>query len=300
MDSMGFTGFSPPRRNNKRPAGVLRPSIPIYGCSLGRRWIGMMALVVFGLMCSFVRADTPAHFSTSDLELQASALSTISDLELTPEQRDALKNMASDTAADEANVQTSNDPDYRAALQNYRDAAIGGDDQKISDASDRLDDIRDQQNVDPKIDIRITSAARAKAEAAVKLLSSSQIANYLAEHSDDVPDAGDTIIDAIDQCRDLSDADFESLKKEACEQVDLLVNGLNASGQKNVTEQVSNLLNKARKMTARTFNNREQNLEQQARKIGTVDAFVALRHWMEREMANLLSNPQITEVLSAQ
>jgi len=226
-------------------------------------------------------------------------MSTISDLELTGEQIKALRTMADGAASDDAKVQTSQDPDYQSALQAYCDAFQSGDDQKISDAQNRLEDIRDQQNIDPSIDIAITQQARQKAAAAVKLLSSSQIANYLSEHGDDVPDAADTIIDAIDQCRDATDADFESIRAEASSQAALLVAGLDPDAQRKVAGQVKDLLTKARQMSARAFKNREPNLDAQARKIATVDGFLALRHWMEREMAELLSNPQLASALPA-
>ena len=46
-------------------------------------------------------------------------------------------------------------------------------------------------------------------------------------------------------------------------------------------------------MTANAFNNQRPNqLENQARKVA-IDHFVVLRHWMEEEMACLISNPQL-------
>jgi hypothetical protein len=261
-----------------------------------------LAGMVAGLSLLFVgpapRAEEPDNsISTPDLELLVNAMTTINDLDLTPQQVKMMQDLASDTAGKVDPDDSKTDDNYRTALLSLRDALLSGDDDKIGDAEDKVDDLQDKLDIDPNgPDFDTTTAAKKKAGQVLKMLSTSQIANYISEHSDDVPDALDTIMDAIDQCKDGDAEDFKSLKQEAAEQVALLAHGPESTAESTIGKKVSSLLDKARKMSDPS-KQRDQ-LEQEAKEIvKSIDSFDAMRRWMLREMADVLSNPQVNKAL---
>jgi hypothetical protein len=249
-----------------------------------------------------VRADdSPAEVSTADLELQVAALTTLDELDVTPDQIRLYQSMAAETAAQPSAGDTGEKPSsaYHEALLNLRDALASGDDDKIDDAQEKVDNLRDSLNIDPNLDYQTTDAAKTKARPALKTLSTSQIANYISLHADEIPDATDTILDALDQCKDGSESDFNSLRDEAASQVGLLAAGLDQTAADAVAQKVSDLLNKARQLPPRQFTNQRSQLDHEAHQITkSIDSFDAMHRWMYREMADLLSNPQISTALT--
>jgi hypothetical protein len=268
-----------------------------------KSWCLLGVVVVLSFVSATLTAraaDSATGVSTIDLELQVTALTSIDDLDLSARQMKDLRTMASDTAGTSSPVPSEGkkDPSYHDALLALRNALVSGDDDKIGEAEDKVDEVREKLDIDPNgEEIATTGAARKKADAALKMISTSQLANYISMHSDDVPDAMDTIMDAIDQCKDGSRDDFDSLRQEASQQVALLAAGPDQATSSDVAKQVSDLLEKAYKMKDPAKHHDE--LEEQAREITkSIDSFDAMRRWMLREMADMLSNPQFEKALA--
>jgi predicted ATP-grasp superfamily ATP-dependent carboligase len=104
-------------------------------------------------------------------------------------------------------------------------------------------------------------------------------------------------MDAIDQCKDGSEDDFKSLRDEAAQQVALLAAGPEQQADSDTAKKVIDLLNKAYKM--KDPGRHRDELEEEARQITqSIDSFEAMRRWMLREMADMLSNPQFKKALA--
>jgi hypothetical protein len=262
----------------------------------------MIVAVVMALACVAVGADAPATVGAggASVELQVAALNNISDLDLTPDQLKAVRKLiAADAPATEPADKGSDA--YRAALKSLRDAIIADDAQKAADAEQKVDQLRSDEHLEVATSVPLTDAARQKSAEFLKLLTASQIAGYIAAHADDVPDAVQTISDAMDDSRGKSDADFAPIRAEAADQVSVLMVGIaNAEDTADVSKQVSDLLNQAHGLTDSQYKSDHGKLEKQARAlVGKLDAFTALRNWMQREMADLLANPELPAMIDA-
>lgn len=270
---------------------------PVLPTAKQRIFEGFAAAIV--LVVSFVLHAPAARAGT--LELQVAALTTLNDLDLSPEQMRALRKLSQGAAGKPIAVNSARlTDDYRAALTSLRDALVADDDEKIADAEDKVDQIRDDEEIDPESDVEMSDSARKVAPEALKILTTSQIAAYLGEHADDVPSPLETMLDALDDCRGTSAADFNGLRSEAADQVALLVAGLDPKAAKPVADKVSEWLDKARTMSDRDFKAKSGELNESARQIvAGYDPVEGLRHWMEGEMADLLSNPQTRWALNA-
>jgi hypothetical protein len=245
-------------------------------------------------------ADFPSA-PTATLEWQIQGLSTLQDLDLTDEQLKSLATAAEQTAMDLAAapaIASNPSPAYHSALLALRDALAAADDDKIGDAQDKVDDLREKLKIPPLPLLPPTDAANTKSRSILRLLSSGQIADYLAMHADDVPDAGDTLQDALDQCHDGSQADYAGLRDQAAAQVALLAAGADERATEVVTKRVCDLLDRARQMSPDEFESHRAEFDRAARAITrAIDSFEALHRWMLNQIAVLLSNPQLTQIL---
>jgi len=254
-------------------------------------------LAIVGIVPSLPAAGQPAR---GNLELEVAALTRLHDLELTNEQLQSFKKLAGEVTPGKAPAPGKMTPAYRNALAALRSALVQADEEKISDAQDKVDDLRDEQDIEPQTDVTISDSARKHTDEAMELLTATQIAAYLAEHSDDVPDALQTMLDAVDESPGMSETDYASLKSEAAEQVAMLLVGLDPSAQEPIVKKVGQWLDRAKAMTDADVKSKRPQLEQSAKEIvGKPDPMAQLRHWMEREMADLLSNPQTSAALAA-
>jgi len=103
----------------------------------------------------------------------------------------------------------------------------------------------------------------------------------------------------MDQCHQLPQGEFVSMREEAAQQVAVLMVGLDEQKARPIADKVRSLIDRAQKLPAAEFKNQRPALDEEARQITTgLDPIAALRHWMEREMAEFLSNPEINTVLA--
>ena len=190
----------------------------------------MLLALIFFLRCAApILAATPP--SIADLELQVAALTTIDEMQLTADQIEAIKKLGADPTPTPAPATGLADPAYRKDLADLRDAlrvSGAGDQKKLMDAQNRVDDIRRKSKIVPSAKVTITEEAKKNAAKALAVLSSGQIADYIALHSSEILDPADIILDALDQCREEpNDTAFNELCQQTAEEVDFLMEGYN-------------------------------------------------------------------------
>jgi hypothetical protein len=127
------------------------------------RFIFLVAAVASLLAASYPilsAADDQTDSNAVNLQLEVDALSTLNDLNLTPNQLSALKGMIPDTAGTLSDAPTPISADYKAALKDARIALLGKDQDKIDDAQDKLADLQDKQDPDSDPDVDQSEAAK--------------------------------------------------------------------------------------------------------------------------------------------
>jgi acetylornithine deacetylase/succinyl-diaminopimelate desuccinylase-like protein len=231
------------------------------------------------------------------IEFEVDALSALNDLQLTADQIAALHDLSSDTAATVNDVPAHVDDEYKTALKEMRAALLSRNDDRIEQAQDKLSTLGDKQDPDSEPDFDNTDAAKNKAPGFLKTLSASQVAHYLAQNADDVQDPQDLLIDAIHQSRTLSDDDFDDFRDETSQQLGLLAGGTAPSKTPAVIAKASRFLARVRHLSAQDYDAQKSALEDEARKMVDHDPIPCIRHWMEGELADLLSNPELQTAL---
>ena len=245
-----------------------------------------------------VRGDNIADTDTVNLQLEVDALFALHDLNLSPDQLTALQGLISDTEGKLSDPPTAITAECKAALKTTQTCLLCKDQGKIDDAEDKLGILEDKQDPDSDPDISQSGAAKEKAGTFLKMLSAKQVASYIAENSDNLHDPVQLILDAVHHARDSSDEDFESLRDDTSDEIEVLFAGPHPGKRPPIVGKVNQLLTKVRHLSADDYKSQLPALEQEARQLVTeTDPIPHLRHWMENELADLLSNPQLGQAI---
>jgi hypothetical protein len=243
----------------------------------------------------------PAATSIYDLYQEVQVLLTLHYLKMTPEQMQALRKVARETAGpararDNAKVSD----EYREVLTDLRNALVdANDDQRIEDLEDKLDEL-DASEKPGLDDVEVTAAARKRVPEVLRQMKLAQLVAYLAYVDEDVVDPLDRLLDALESVRGLKPAEWKEKRDEVAEEVAWLVAGVDADRADRVNDQVVALLSKARGLGDAEFKAGRADLTKEARKIrGDVSPGRVLQHVVERAVAEMLSNPRLMAALDA-
>jgi hypothetical protein len=230
----------------------------------------------------------------NDLSMRITALETLYEFDFTVEQLNALRILASDTAQKDARTPAKGNAKLLQGFKDLHAALLKGDDDKIGELKDQLDELKDDDEVDLDDDVDPTDAARAKTPEFLKKVKASQIAAYLAVHAEDLSDPAEQMIDSLNEQRSGDSDDPEGDAQDAADDIAHLVVGLDAAKGKEISDQVVAWFKGNRDLKEHEFAARKASLEESAKKIvGELPAMTVIGHWLDYEIATLLSNPQL-------
>ena len=233
--------------------------------------------------------------------LQVTALEMLHRLQATPEQLSALLPMAKAVAPKDGTRKPAKaSAVYRKTLIELRDAYLGGDEDAIVSKATDLEELRDKDEPTLDDDVDLTDAARKGAPAGLKLFSPRQVAQYVVEFAEEFPDPFEKITETFEDARMLKGKDWDESRDLAAEQVGWLVGGIDAVAEAKVKKQVAELLDRAHTLKDAEYKAKKGDLTQQAKEIAaTVAPTDVIRNFMQRSLAELLSNPQTVTVIEA-
>jgi hypothetical protein len=230
----------------------------------------------------------------NDLSLRVTALETLYEFDFTVDQLNALKTLASDTAQKDARTLAKGNAKLLQGFKDLHAALLKGDDDKIGELKDQLDELKDDDEVDLDDDVDPTDAARAKTPEFLKKIKASQIAAYLAVHAEELSDPAEQMMDSLTEQRSGDSDDPEGDAQDAADDIAHLVAGLDAAKGKEISDQVVAWFKSNRELKEEEFTARKGSLDESARKIvGELPAMTIISHWLDYEIATLMSNPQL-------
>jgi hypothetical protein len=188
---------------------------------------------------------------------------------------------------------------YHKTLQAVRSALIEGDEEEIDKQFAALEELRESE--EPEFDdVEITAEARKAAPGLLRKFSARQLVAYLSASGDDFPDPTEQLKKGLEQSRELKDREWRDYRDNLAYQVGWLCSGVNEAGETRVRDQVLALLNKASSLDARAFKEQREQLETSAQEIvGKLSSTDVIRNYLERTVAELLSNPRLPAALEA-
>jgi hypothetical protein len=262
----------------------------------------LLAAIVFLLQAA--RVPAPAADTRDDpnaISLQITALEMLHRFQASREQLDAVLKLAKSAAAKDGTRKPAKvTENYRKLQQALRDAYVSGDEDAILNKSADLEELRDKEDPALDDDAALTDAARKAAPAGLKVFTARQVALYLSEFAEEFPDPLEKITETFDDGRALKGRDWEAARDLVSEQVGWLVGGVDAEAEAKVRKQVAELLDRAHSLKDADFHAKKAELTKQAKEIsGAAGPADVLRNFLERSVAELLSNPQTVPALEA-
>jgi hypothetical protein len=238
----------------------------------------------------------------NDLSLEVMALRTLHQLKATPAQLHALAEWAKETVdpePPERETGTASDA-FRAILERAHAALIDSGSERVADLCDKLDEAREEEN--PTIDdnVEVTKTARQRASKAIRLFTAKQLASFYASYCDSAPDPRDLMQNALEQIRDLEPEPALTFRDQLADEVAWLVGGLDQEHAERVRLRVILWFDLIREMRDREFKQNRAKIEEAAeRVVENIDPLEVLRHVLERDLAELLSNPRLPAAIAA-
>jgi hypothetical protein len=269
-----------------------------------RTILSLGGAVVFLLMLSGAAQladDKLATGDPSDLSLEITSLHTMHQLKITLPQLEALVKIARTTAMEApAHKEVKISAMMRKTLVELRDALLDNDDDRIEELNAALEELREKEKPELDDGLEITDAARKHVPEFLGLLSARQVAAFVSDYAEEFPDPREKLIEAIEAARSRTGKEWQDFRDEAAEQVGWLIAGLDAAAETKVREQVIDLLNRVHRLKPEEYKAQRKNLETAAKQIvGRTGPVLSIRHFIERTLAELLSNPRLPAVAEA-
>jgi hypothetical protein len=250
------------------------------------------------------RFAEPAKNTKEDilsLHYEVSALETINHLKLTRSQLEQLRKLAATTAHKTTPVRAVKaTQEFEKTLKDLRDALLDDNEGRVAALTLALDDLREKEEVPEFEDVALTTEARKRTPEVLRGLSARQLMGFLADFGEDFPDPRDKLEEAFDEIRDANGKDWEELRDETAGQVAWLIAGLDAAAEGKIRPRVVALLNRVHPMKDEEFTAKQEELLKQVDEIvGKVGPLDVIRHFAERSLAELLSNPRLAAAAEA-
>jgi hypothetical protein len=233
------------------------------------------------------------------LKLEVDALEKLYHLELNAKQLSSLLSLAEKTAAKvPATQEVQAGAEYRNVLKSLHGALLSQDEESIRRLSDKLDELQETETISIDDEFEMTEAAMSAAPQAFRLLSAAQIVAFLAALDDEVPDPVERLLSALEQGAELDGDEWKELRDETAEEISWLVAGFKMDSATRVKKSVTDWLDRNHRFKGEDLTKQWPTLEKAAHQlVGNVSSLVVLQHYMERELAELLSNPRIAAAL---
>ena len=200
--------------------------------------------------------------------------------------------------------------DYHQTLIQLRAALIAQDDANIEKFDKQLQDLQKAEEPDLDDGIEITAEARKEASSFVKVYcAADQVVAYIASYGKDLPNPRHLLFTALRVTDKNKGATFgtkatpeewKALRKFTIREVSWQVAGLNVAKGDDIAARLGELLDKAYAMSEEELKENSLMLRTEARKItDLVGPTDLLRFIIERDAAELLSNPQLMPAIQA-
>ncbi len=268
------------------------------------RFTLLVILTALGLSARAPAAEPLKNAPTlNDLSLEVHALLLMHKFALAPTQLETLRELAPSTAMPARERKTGRAGiAFRKTLAELREALLRRppDEDRISDLEEKLAELREGKDVDLDDSYTITAEVRSQAADLLRTLSARQVASYLADLGDTIPDPLDSLLETLDKVNRLTDTEWQELGDQTSTEVGWLLGGLDLTKGRGFADEAEDWLRQVRAARGKDFARQRPELEKSARKLaGQVPPTAVLQHVAERGLAELLSNPRLGAALEA-
>jgi hypothetical protein len=233
------------------------------------------------------------------LSQRISALQTLYQLQITREQLEALKKIATETAApasEQKPVQIKQD--LKRVMQEFHTALVAANNSdKIETLEEKYDGLLESETVEFDDSYDITEAASEKAEQFCRSFTITQVVSLVSANQDDIRDPRAVLVETLTEGRNKTGNDWNELRDSAAEDAATLMAGDKVTDA--LTDKYKHWLDEAHELDDTACKQRFPDPLQAAEKItGPVVWPEVLRNWVQSSIADLLSNPELSAALN--
>jgi hypothetical protein len=257
-----------------------------------------LCTALFMLVGTALAADTKKDKGDlNDLSLELAAHQLIYQFEFTPSQLQALANWAKTTASTSERRPAKGSDKLRGLMVELRAAYRKRDEARIDELTEKVDELKEKEKPDIDDNVEPTDAARKAAVEAARLLTTRQTLDYLNLY-EELPDPAASVREALKSGLKLKDRDWSSIRDDAAAEVAWQIAGFDKDRADKVRAQTAALLDKAHAWKEKELAEQQPELEKALQEImGDSRSTDVLRHIIERDLAELLANPQLAAAI---
>ena len=265
--------------------------------------LAALALAVIAPSAPHRAADDEKKDETAPVELalEINVLRTLYYLKATPEQAQAIQQLAKETAGpDKKRERGKVSKEYHQLLVDVRDALAQDDEERVEELEDQLEELTIAEA--PELDeaVELTEAARKHAPKLLEQFRAHQVAGFLGTYADQIDDPREKLQDALGKVRGWQLAEWKEKRDALGETISILVGGVDRAKADKARDAAIDLLAKVRTMKETEYDEKRAELEREAGRIaGKLGPTDVLRHFVEHALAEMLSNPRLSAALEA-
>lgn len=235
------------------------------------------------------------------LKLEVDSLEKLYHLEPNARQLQSLLTLAEKTAAKmPAAQEAAAGEEYRNTLKSLHEALLSQEPDRIREISEKLEDLHEKETIEINETFDMTDAAMTAATQAFRLFSAAQIVAYLSALDDEVPDPAERLLSALEEGSELKDEEWKELRDETAEEVAWLAVGFKTDSAARVKNSAIAFLDRGHRFQGEELTKQWTMLEKDAHQlVRNVTSLMVMQHYMERELAELLSNPRTAAALKS-
>ncbi len=194
-------------------------------------------------------------------------------------------------------------PEYKKALIDLRAALIAGDEDKVNELSDRLEELAkdDEPDIDDAVDI--SDESRKLAPKLLPSFDANLVVGYLASYGKDFPVPYRMMFRAMrldGKGKKASPEQWKEIRTAVANDVAWSVAGLDLKEQAKVRDEALKLLDRAHGLSNEDLLKQQAELRSAISKItGKASPLDVIKHVLEQDLAEMLSNPRLVPAVEA-
>jgi hypothetical protein len=260
-----------------------------------------------GMLSAAQAADktiAPPPGDVNALSMEVAVLRTLYLLKAAPHHLERIKTQYKDAAMKPRKRETADvTPEYKKTLIDLRAVLIAGDEDKINELSDQLEELA--KDDDPDIDdaVDISDESRKLAPKLLNHFDANLVVHYLASYGKDFPvpfRMMNRTMRTDGKGKKPSPEQWKEIRAAVANDVAWQVAGLDLKEQVKVRDEVLKLLDRAYALSNEDLIKQQAELRSAIAKItGKATPLDVIRHVMEQDLAEMLSNPRLLSAVEA-
>jgi len=283
--------------------------VPRLVLALGALIVLAVALVAdSGSLAGAARADDkviaapPADVNA--LSMEVAVLRTLFLLKAAPHHLEKIRTQFKDGVMKPRKREVADaGPEYKKALTDLRAALIAGDEDRVNDLSDQLEELAKDDEPDVDDAVEISEEARKLAPKLLTAFDANLVVGYLASYGKDFPVPYRMMVKAMrldGKGKKPTAEQWKEVRTNVANDVAWSVAGLDLKEQAKIRDEALKLLDRAYGLSSDDMVKQQAELKAAIHKItGKATPLDVIKHVLEQDLAEMISNPRLLPAVEA-